>query len=74
MLQVLRWIVAGLIIDVIIEQLVIALFILKGGRAVALPALLLRGQAILIELVQFKRLAVLHPHILARRQAIQIED
>ena len=60
----------GLLLDVIIEQLIITLFILKAG----VGALSLRCQTILIELVELERLAILHPHVLARRQAVQVED
>ena len=60
----------GLLLNVIIEQLILTLFILKAG----VGALSLRCQAILIELVELERLAVLHPHVLARRQAVQVED
>ena len=58
------------LLNVIIEQLIITLLILEAG----LGALSLRGQTILIELVKLKRFAILHPHVLARRQAVQVED
>ena len=60
----------GLLLNVIIEQLILTLFILKAR----VGALSLRCQTIFIELVELERLAVLHPHVLARRQAVQVED
>ena len=63
-------VLVGLLLNVIIEQLIITLFILKAG----VGALSLRCQTILIELVELECLAVLHPHVFARRQAVQVED